>query len=51
MRKAGIFETVSEPKISYDTCEVIKSAKEGFVRVIELKPVRSVNNVNWKIRY
>ncbi len=39
------------PAISCDDAEIVKSGKDGSIRVIELKPKTSKTIINWMIKY
>lgn len=41
----------SKPSVQSDHAQVVKSEKEGMMRVIEVKPEPGAKLINWKIQY
>src|SRR5258706_843220 len=41
----------SKPSVQCDHAQLVKSAKEGMMRTIELKPEPGTKLINWKIQY
>jgi len=44
-------ESLSRPSVQCDHAQLVKSAKEGMMRVVELKPAPGTKLINWKIQY
>lgn len=44
-------ESITEPSVACDRALLVKSTKEGMMRMIELKPEPGAKLINWKIQY
>jgi alpha-galactosidase len=44
-------ESRSKPSVECDHAQLVKSSKEGMMRIIEVKPEPGTKLINWKIQY